>query len=307
MLAFLVRRLGQSVFVLIGITLFVSFTIRLSGDPAVAMFQGASAPTQEQLASIREALGTDRPFLEQYAEFVAGVARGDLGTSFRTGGSVTAAVMQRFPTTVALALSSLAISLLLAVPLGVLAARRRGSTADLVVRIVSLLGLSFPNFWLGIMLILIFGVHLRWLPPSGYEGPVSLILPSLTLGLILASTTTRLVRSSLLDVLNEQYVVTARAKGIRENAVVYLHALRTALIPLVTFVGLQIGGLIGGVVIIEKVFAWPGLGSLALNAIAVRDYPMLQGTIVVLAIFIAAVNLLVDMSYALLDPRVRVG
>lgn len=307
MLAFLVRRLGQSVFVLIGITLFVSFTIRLSGDPAVAMFQGASAPSQEQLASIREALGTDRPFLQQYVEFVAGVARGDLGTSFRTGGPVADAVMQRFPTTVALALSSLAISLLLAVPLGVLAARRRGGVADLVVRVVSLLGLSFPNFWLGIMLILIFGVRLRWLPPSGYEGPVSLVLPSLTLGLILASTTTRLVRSSLLDVLNEQYVVTARAKGIRENAVVYLHALRTALIPLVTFVGLQIGGLIGGVVIIEKVFAWPGLGSLALNAIAVRDYPMLQGTIVVLAIFIAAINLLVDMSYALLDPRVRVG
>ena len=307
MLAFLIRRLGQSVFVLIGITLFVSFTIRLSGDPAVALFQGASAPTPEQLASIRQALGTDRPFLQQYVEFVAGVARGDLGTSFRTGGPVADAVMRRFPTTVALALSSLAISLLLAVPLGVLAARRRGGVADLIVRVVSLLGLSFPNFWLGIMLILIFGVRLRWLPPSGYEGPVSLILPSLTLGLILASTTTRLVRSSLLDVLNEQYVVTARAKGIHENAVVYLHALRTALIPLVTFVGLQIGGLIGGVVIIEKVFAWPGLGSLALNAIAVRDYPMLQGTIVVLAVFIAAINLLVDMSYALLDPRVRVG
>jgi peptide/nickel transport system permease protein len=304
-LAFLLRRLLQSVFVLVGITLFVSFTIRLSGDPAVAMFQGASAPTQAQLATIRERLGTDRPFLEQYLAFVTGVVRGDLGTSFRTGGSVSQAVAARFPATVGLALGSLAISLIVAVPLGVAAARRRGGVIDFGVRVVTLIGLSFPNFWLGIMLILIFGVHLRWLPPSGYEGPISLVLPSLTLGLILASTTTRLVRSALLDVLGEQFVVTARAKGIREGTVVYRHALRTALIPIVTFVGLQIGGLIGGVVIIEQVFAWPGLGSLALNAISFRDYPMLQGTITVLAVFIAAINLLVDTSYALLDPRIR--
>ena len=305
MVSFLVRRALQSVFVLIGITLFVSFTIRLSGDPAVAMFQGASAPTAEQLASIRARLGTDRPFSQQYLRFLAGLLRGDLGTSFRTGGPVSAAVGQRFPATVVLALTALAVSLLLSIPLGVLAARRRGKSADFVVRVVSLVGLSFPNFWLGIMLILIFGVHLRWLPPSGYEGAASLVLPSLTLGLILASTTTRLVRSALLDVLGEQYVVTARAKGIREQRVVYRHALRTALIPVVTFVGLQIGGLVGGVVIVEQVFAWPGLGSLALNAISFRDYPMLQGTITVLALFIAAINLVVDVSYALLDPRIR--
>lgn len=305
MLSFLLRRALQSVFVLIGITLFVSFTIRLSGDPAVAMFQGASAPTAEQLESIRARLGTDRPFTEQYLRFLAGLVRGDLGTSFRTGGPVSAAVAQRFPATVGLAMTALLVSLVLAIPLGVLAARRRGKPADFIVRVVSLVGLSFPNFWLGIMLILIFGVHLRWLPPSGYEGPASLVLPSLTLGLILASTTTRLVRSALLDVLGEQYVVTARAKGIREQRVVYRHALRTALIPVVTFIGLQIGGLIGGVVIVEQVFAWPGLGSLALNAISFRDYPMLQGTITVLAVFIAAINLIVDMSYALLDPRIR--
>jgi len=304
-LSFLLRRALQSVFVLIGITLFVSFTIRLSGDPAVAMFQGASAPTAEQLESIRARLGTDRPFTEQYLRFLAGLVRGDLGTSFRTGGPVSAAVAQRFPATVGLAMTALLVSLVLAIPLGVLAARRRGKPADFIVRVVSLVGLSFPNFWLGIMLILIFGVHLRWLPPSGYEGPASLVLPSLTLGLILASTTTRLVRSALLDVLGEQYVVTARAKGIREQRVVYRHALRTALIPVVTFIGLQIGGLIGGVVIVEQVFAWPGLGSLALNAISFRDYPMLQGTITVLAVFIAAINLIVDMSYALLDPRIR--
>jgi len=305
MLTYLLQRLLQSIFVLVGITLFVAFTIRLSGDPAVAMFQGASAPTSEQLATIREKLGTDRPFLQQYVSFVAGVVQGDLGTSFRSGQPVARAVAQRFPATFSLAFGALLISLVLALPLGVLAARRRGSAGDLAVRVASLLGLSFPNFWLGIMLILIFGVRLRWLPPSGYEGPVSLVLPALTLGLILASTTTRLVRSALLDVLGEQYVVTARAKGIREGRVVVRHALRTALIPVVTFIGLQLGGLMGSVVIIEQVFAWPGLGTLALNAISFRDYPMLQGTITVLAIFIAAINLVVDLSYALLDPRIR--
>jgi len=307
LLSYLIRRLLQSVFVLIGITLFVSFTIRLSGDPAVAMFQGASAPTAEQLVTIRKQLGTDRPFMTQYLSFLAGLLHGDLGTSFRSGQAVSEEVAGRFPATLALAMTALAVSLALAVPLGVIAARRRGSGSDLAIRVFSLLGLSFPNFWLGIMLILIFAVRLRWLPPSGYSGPDSLIVPGLTLGLILASTTTRLVRSSLLDVLGEQYVTTARAKGITEQRVLYRHALRTALIPVVTYIGLQFGALLGGVVIVEQVFAWPGLGSLALNAISFRDYPTLQGTVTVLAIFIAAINLLVDLSYALLDPRIRYG
>lgn len=307
MLSYFLKRLFQSIFVLIGITLFVSFTIRLSGDPAVALFQGASAPSQEQLHRIREQLGLNQPFLVQYWEFITGALRGDLGTSFRSKQPVLEAVAARFPATFSLALASLGISLVLAVPLGVMAAQRRGTSWDLGVRIFSLLGLSFPNFWLGIMLILIFGVHLRWLPPSGYEGWQSLVLPSLTLGLILASTTTRLVRSSLLDVLSEQYVTVAHAKGISAQRVTYQHALRTALIPIVTYVGLQFGALMGGVVIVEQVFAWPGLGTLALNAVSFRDYPMLQGTITVLAVFIAATNLIVDLSYAFLDPRIRYG
>lgn len=199
----------------------------------------------------------------------------------------------------------MAISLVIAIPLGVLAALRRGSLTDLIVRITTLVGLSFPNFWLGIMLILIFGVHFKVLPPSGFEGPQSLVLPAFTLGIILASTTTRLVRSQLLDVLHMQYVTTARSKGISERSVIYKHALRTALIPIITYLGLQLGGLLGGVVIVEQVFAWPGLGTLALNAISHRDYPVLQGTITILAITIAAINLLVDMSYAMLDPRIR--
>lgn len=307
MLGYTLQRLAQTVFVLFGITLFVSFTIRLSGDPAVALFQGASAPTAEQLTQIRREMGLDRPFLVQYWEFVRGAVRGDLGTSFRSQQPVATSIRNRFPATLYLALASLGISLAIAFPLGVAAARRRGRPADLLIRVVTLFGLSFPNFWLGIMLILIFGVKLRWLPPSGYDTPQSLILPSLTLGLILASTTTRLIRSSLLDVLGEQYVVTAHAKGLSQRRVLYAHALRTALIPIVTYIGLQFGALLGGVVIVEQVFAWPGLGSLALNAVNVRDYPTLQGTVTVLALFIAGINLLVDLSYAFLDPRIRYG
>jgi peptide/nickel transport system permease protein len=305
MLVYTLKRLAQTIFVLIGITLFVAFTIRLSGDPAVALFQGASGPTQEQLEQIRRELGLDRPFLVQYWDFVSGAVRGDLGTSFRSKQPVSEVIQSRFAATFWLATASLAISLLIAFPLGVMAARRHRKMPDLLIRVITLLGLSFPNFWLGIMLILIFGVKLRWLPPSGYENPQSLILPSVTLGLILASTTTRLIRSSLLDVLGEQYVVTAHSKGLSARRVLYGHALRTALIPIVTYIGLQFGALLGGVVIIEQVFAWPGLGSLALNAISFRDYPTLQGTITVLALLIAFINLLVDLSYAFLDPRIR--
>lgn len=305
MLRYLLARLLQTVFVLLGITLIVAFTVRLSGDPAVALFQGSAAPTPEQLAEIRKGMGLDKPFLVQYATFVRDALQGDLGQSFRSKQAVATVIRDRFPATVLLALSSLFISLLIAFPLGIAAALNRGKLPDLLIRMFSLLGLSFPNFWLGIMFILIFAVRLRWLPPSGFEGWTSVILPSLTLGLILASITTRLVRSSLLDVLNEQYVTTARAKGLSGRRVLLGHALRTALIPIVTYIGLQFGALLGGVVIIEQVFAWPGLGSLALNAVSFRDYPVLQGTVTVLAVLITFTNLLVDLSYALLDPRIR--
>ena len=305
MFTYFVQRLLQTVFVLVGITLIVAYTVRLSGDPAVALFQGSTAPTPDQLSEIRKGMGLDQPFLLQYANFVGDALQGDLGQSFRSHQPVTQLIRNRFPATALLALLSLLISLLIAFPLGITAARNRGKWPDLLVRVVSLAGLSFPNFWLGIMFILLFAVRLRWLPPSGFEGWRSLVLPSLTLGLILASTTTRLVRSSLLDVLGEQYVTTAHSKGLSGRRVLYKHTLRTALIPIVTFIGLQLGGLLGGVVIIEQVFAWPGLGSLALNAIGFRDYPVLQGTVTVLAVIITVTNLAVDLSYAFLDPRIR--
>lgn len=305
MARYLVSQLLQAVLVVIFVTLVVAVMLRFSGDPAVAQFQGASAPTAEQLQQIRQALGLDQPFSVQYLHFLGGVVTGNFGTSFRGSTPVGLLIWDALPPTLLLAVCSLLISMLISLPLGIYAAVHQGRWADQLIRFFSLLGLSFPNFWLGIMLVLIFGVLLRWLPPSGYESPASLILPSVTLGLILTSTTLRLLRASLLEVLSSQYVTVARSKGLSERRVLYKHALRNTAIPVITFIGLQFGGLIGGVVVVEQVFAWPGLGLLALHAISNRDYPVLQGTVTVLAILVVLVNLLTDLSYGLFDPRVR--
>ena len=293
--------------VLAAITLFVAFGIRLTGDPAVALFGGAGAPSKQDIARIRHALGTDRPFAVQYVSFLAQAVRGDLGTSFRSGQPVASLIADRARDTLLLAVGGMAVALALAFPLGVYAAMHRDAFTDFFIRVASLLGLSFPNFWLGIMLILVLAVRLRWLPPSGAGGPASLVLPSVTLGIILASTLVRLVRATLLDTLGQPYIRTARAKGLHEIRVVIRHGLRNAIVPVVTFVGLQFGGLLGGVVVLENVFAWPGLGQLALQAVSYRDYPVIQGVVVALAAGIVLVNLLVDVSYGLLNPRIRVG
>jgi peptide/nickel transport system permease protein len=306
-LRYLASQFFQAVLVVLVVTLAVAVMLRFSGDPAVAQFQGASAPTAEQLAEIRKAMGLDQPVGLQYLHFLGGVLSGNFGTSFRGAAPVGGLIRQAMTPTLLLAGCSLLLALLLSLPLGVYAAVHQGRWGDQLIRFLTLLGLSFPNFWLGIMLVLVFGVTLRWLPPSGFEGAVSLILPSVTLGLILTSTLVRLLRASLLDVLRAQYVTVARSKGLSERRVLYKHALRNTAIPVVTFVGLQLGGLVGGVVVVEQVFAWPGMGLLALQAIANRDYPVLQGVVTVLAILVVGINLLVDLSYALFDPRVRMS
>lgn len=293
--------------VLAAITLFVAFGIRLTGDPAVALFGGAGAPSREDIARIRHALGTDRPFVVQYVSFLAQAGRGNLGTSFRSGQPVIALIADRAGDTLLLAVGGMAVALALAFPLGVYAAMHRDAFTDFFIRVASLLGLSFPNFWLGIMLILALAVRVRWFPPSGAAGPASLVLPSATLGIILASTLVRLVRATLLDTLGQPFIRTARAKGLHELRVVVRHGLRNAIVPVVTFVGLQFGALLGGVVVLENVFAWPGLGQLALQAVSYRDYPVVQGVVVALAVGIVLVNLLVDLSYGVLNPRVRIG
>jgi peptide/nickel transport system permease protein len=304
---YIARRLLHGVLVMLGISLFVFAMLRLTGDPAILMFNGAGRPTAAALAQIRHALGIDRPFWVQYGSYIWGALHGNLGTSFTTRQPVALMLSQAFPNTLILAIAAMLIAIVISVPLGVSAAVRRGRSIDLISRIASLLGVSFPNFWLGIMLIVIFGAKLRWFPIGGFDSWGALVLPALTLGLILCSVLTRLIRSAMLSALTQQYVVTARAKGLAERLVIARHALRNALIPTVTFLGLQFGGLLGGTVIIEQVFGWPGVGQLALQAINSRDYPTVEASVIGLAAVMVLVNFLVDITYGMLDPRIHWG
>jgi peptide/nickel transport system permease protein len=306
MAAYIMRRVLYSVLVVFVISLIIFFSIRITGDPVAIMFQ-AGEPSQEAIDKLKQSLGLDRPLYVQYLLFLKGIVTFDLGESLRTGESVSAMIFDRLGATLALALGGIFVALLIAVPVGVISAIKRGTLIDFVGRIFSLIGISFPNFWLGIMLIIIFSVTLGWLPASGFSGPHYLILPSIALGMILAGVLSRLIRSSMLEILNQQYINTARSKGIREWAVIIKHALRTALIPTVTLLGVQLGSLLGGTVIIETVFSWPGVGRLIVDAINQRDYPVVQGGVIILALIMVTVNLIVDISYSLLDPRIKVG
>ncbi|MGY4750132.1 ABC transporter permease [Pannonibacter sp. Q-1] len=305
MASFLIKRLLQAIFVVIALTLVVSFAIRLTGDPAVMMFQGGGSMTEEDLARIRAALGTDQPFFVQYFSFLKGLLTLDFGRSFVGGTPVSQLIGAALPATLLLAFVSMAVSIAISIPLGIKAAISRGKGVDQVIRIFSLIGLSFPNFWLATMLVLLFAITLRILPPSGMSGIESYIMPALTMGVILTATNVRLVRTAMLETLQSQYVMVARAKGLSESKVLYKHALRNCAIPLITYFGLQFGGLLGGIVVIERVFNWPGLGSLAFDAVGARDYPLLQGVITVLSLMIVGINLLVDIAYGLVDPRIR--
>ena len=305
MSGFLIKRLLQAIFVVLVVTLFVSYAVRLSGDPALMLSQGAGSVTEEDLQNIRKGLGLDRPFLVQYGDFLGGAVQGDFGLSFMGGTPVARLIGDALPATLALAFVSLLLSIGVSVPLGIKAAVNKGKGVDQFIRIISLVGLSFPNFWLAIMLVLLLSITFPLLPPSGWDGAISLVLPALTMAIILSATNVRLVRTAMLETLSAQYIMVARSKGLKERVVLYKHALRNCAIPLITYIGLQFGNLIGGLVVVEKVFNWPGLGTLAFDAIANRDYPVLQGTVTVLAVIIVAVNLLVDIAYGLVDPRIR--
>ncbi|MFC4278873.1 ABC transporter permease [Achromobacter aloeverae] len=305
MTGFIVKRVLQAVFVVLAVTLLVSYAVRLTGDPAVMLSQGAGSITEQDLQNIRAGLGLDRPFAVQYLSYMGGLLHGDFGRSFAGGTSVGRLIGDALPATLMLAFVSLALSILISVPLGIRAAVRKGKASDQAIRILSLVGLSFPNFWLALMLVLLLSITFPLLPPSGWEGPISLVMPALTMAIILSATNVRLVRTTMLETLSAQYIMVARSKGLRERVVLYKHALRNCAIPLITYMGLQFGGLIGGIVVIEKVFNWPGMGTLAFDAIASRDYPVLQGTVTVLALVIVVVNLLVDIAYGIVDPRIR--
>ncbi|MEN5298462.1 ABC transporter permease [Brucella sp. TWI559] len=305
MAGFLTKRILQALFVLIAMTMLVAYAIRLTGDPALMLTQGAGSVTEADLERIREGLGLNQPFLVQYWQFLKGLLTFDFGRSFLGGTPVSVLVGKALPATLMLAFASLFVSLVISIPLGIKAAVSRGKWADQLIRVCSLVGLSFPNFWLATMLVLLFGISLQWLPPSGMSGISSFIMPAMTMGIILTATNVRLVRTSMLETLQSQYIMVARAKGLSENKVLYKHALRNCAIPLITFIGLQFGGLLGGIVVIEKVFNWPGMGTLAFDAVGGRDYPVLQATIAILSMMIIGVNLLVDIAYGLVDPRIR--
>ncbi|SCY88059.1 ABC transporter permease [Paracoccus tibetensis] len=305
MTGFLFKRLLQAAFVVMVVTLIVAWAVRLTGDPALMLTSGSANVTEADLARIREGLGLNEPFLVQYFNTLAGLFTWDFGRSFVGGTQVSLLIASALPATLALAFASMAVAILISIPLGIRAAVSRGKWADQLIRITSLIGLSFPNFWLATMLVLIFSITLRWLPPSGMSGWQSFIMPALTMGVILTATNVRLVRTTMLEVLQSQYIMVARAKGLSERTVLYKHALRNCAIPLITYMGLQFGGLLGGVVVVERVFNWPGMGSLAFDAVAARDYPVLQSVIMVLSLLIVSVNLLVDIAYGLVDPRIR--
>ena len=305
MAGFLIKRILQAIFVVIVVTLTVAFAIRMTGDPALMLTQGAGSVTEADLERIREGLGLNQPFIVQYWNFIKGLFTLDFGRSFLGGTPVSLLIKDALPATLLLAFASMAVSIIISIPLGIKAAVSRGKWADQLIRILSLVGLSFPNFWLATMLVLLFAVGLQWLPPSGMDGFASFIMPAVTMGIILTATNVRLVRTSMLETLQSQYIMVARAKGLSENKVLYKHALRNCAIPLITYFGLQFGGLLGGIVVVERVFNWPGMGTLAFDAVSGRDYPVLQASITVLSLMIIGVNLLVDIAYGLVDPRIR--
>lgn len=314
MAGFLARRVVQMALALLGVSVVVFALIHMvPGDPVrVAL---GTRFDQDLYDALTERAGLDKPLIQQYFSWLGGALTGDLGVSFRNGQPVTTLVLERLPATITLAFAALFIALLVAIPAGIISAVRSGSTLDYTVTAASQVGISMPDFWAGVMYILGFSLILGWLPSSGYvplsDGLVEwarhLILPALTIGLISGSIITRFVRSAVLEALNQDYVLTARAKGLTEWQIVRRHVLPNAWIPIVTVVGLQLGFLLGGVVVTEVIFAWPGLGRLALTAVKDRDFTVLQGAVLYIAFMFLAINLLVDIIYARLDPRVRVS
>jgi peptide/nickel transport system permease protein len=303
MLTFILRRLLLAVPVLLGVVFVVMLTIDLLPGDAVTLMLGEHA-TKDAVARLREHLGLDKPFLVRYFDYVSQLVRGDLGRSIQQNRPVAAELADAWPATLELTTAALILAAALGIAAGVASAVRPNSLFDAVARLGSLFGLSMPIFWTGLVLIVVFSLWLNWLPVGGAGSLTHLVLPAITLALPSVAMIARLTRSAVLDVLREDYVRTARAKGVGELWVLGRHALRNAFIPILTLVGLQSGQLMGGAVLTETVFAWPGLGRLMVKAIFARDYVLLQGAVLVFALAFVIINLLVDLSYGLLDPRV---
>jgi ABC-type dipeptide/oligopeptide/nickel transport system permease component len=303
-LRFLARRLLLTVPVLLGVaTLVFSLIHLIPGDPAMAMLGETASP--QDVAELRQRLGLDRPLLEQYGRFLGGAVRGDLGTSLRTGEPVGAQILARMPATIELAAAAMVVAIALALPIGIVAAVWRGTAIDHAAMTLALAGISIPNFWLGPLLAIVFAIELGWLPVSGRGSLAHLVLPAVSLGVALSAILARMTRASLLEELREQYVQAARARGVSRTRAVVRHAFRNSLIPVVTLLGLQFGAVLTGAVITETIFAWPGIGRLLIQSISFRDYPLVQGCILLIAVTYVGVNLLTDLAYGVLDPRIR--
>jgi ABC-type dipeptide/oligopeptide/nickel transport system permease component len=304
MLSYIARRLSQSVFVMLGVTLVAFLLVHLSGDPISLMLPFDATP--QQITETRAYWGLDEPLPVQYGRFLARVAQGDLGRSMKHNQPVAHLIGARIQATAELAVLAMVLALVVAIPVGVLSATRPYSLWDTAATLLALVGRSMPVFWLGLLLILVFSVQLGLVPPSGRGSPQQLLLPSVTLSTAAMATLTRLTRASLLDELAQDYLRTARAKGLAERLVLVRHGLRNAWIPIITVAGLQFAALLGGAIITETIFAWPGLGRLTVQAIYDRDLPLIQGAVLFFAGVFVVVNLVVDVLYAYLDPRIRV-
>ncbi len=304
MLRYLARRVALTIPVLLGVaTLVFSLIHLIPGDPAQAML-GEAAP-QADVEALRQRLGLDRPLIDQYGAFLRGVVRGDLGVSLRTGDPVTGQLLARLPATAELAAAAMLVAIACSLPLGIAAAVWRGTAVDHAAMTLALTGISVPNFWLGPLMAIAFAVELGWLPVSGRGTLAHLVLPAVSLGAGLAAILARMTRATLLEELREPYVTAARARGVSRARAVLRHAFRNSLIPVVTLVGLQFGAVLTGAVITETIFSWPGIGRLLIQSIGFRDYPMVQGCILLIAVTYVAVNLATDLMYGVLDPRIR--
>ena len=303
MYTYIVRRLIGTVFTLLGVSIIVFMLLHLTGDP-VALILPLEA-TQEEIDLVRKELGLDRPLIVQYFYFITDALRGDFGNSIRGGQPALDLVLDRIPATIQLTFVAMFISLAISIPLGIISAVKRNSLVDYINRVFCVLGIGTPIYWSGMMLILFFSIYLGWLPSSGTGTIWHLVLPATALGLEQVARTSRLMRSSMLEVLGEDYLRTARAKGLNEGVVIRRHALKNAMIPVVTVTALQLGQLLGGAVVTESIFAWPGLGRLVLQAVYARDYPVVQVATLIFAVSFCVINLLADILIAYINPRVR--
>lgn len=304
MTRYILRRLMLMIPVLLGVTILVFTMLYFTGGDPARMIAGEMAP-QEQYLEIRAKLGLDDPYFVRYWNYLKGLLVGDLGVSYLTGLPVSQEILARYPTTMLLASLSIIVAIVIAIPLGIIAAVKQNSFVDSTARGIALIGVSMPNFWQSLIFILIFAVNFRWLPASGFYGPKYWVLPAFVIGFSTASSILRTTRSSMLETIRQDYIRTAKAKGASNRRVIWIHALQNALIPVLTIVGLRFGNALGGSIVIESIFAIPGLGKLMVDAIKARNYPVVQGGVLLIAISFSIINLLVDILYAYVDPRIR--